>query len=183
MVKRRQRYSFRSTAADGVYEIQTLDEAIQLMFTLKKNYKTKISDNPSPGLYIEIKEYPWYMETYGMNLAQALFETLKKYGLETVEKATASGIPVIIQAFEQEALVEFAKYSDLPLIYLMYWERAGGPSYDFDQIATFAHGVGPNKEWIVHYPGTSEDPVDLVSYSPFIREMHARGLAVHPYTL
>jgi len=47
-------------------------------------------------LYIEIKEYPWYLETYGMNLAKALFETLKKYGLETVEKATAAGIPVII---------------------------------------------------------------------------------------
>ena len=89
MVKRRQRYAFRSTAADGIYEIQTLDEVIQLMFTLKKNYKAMISDNPTPGLYIEIKEYPWYINTYGMNLAQALFETLKKYGLETVEKATA----------------------------------------------------------------------------------------------
>ena len=65
----------------------------------------------------------------------------------------------------------------------MYWERSGAPTYDFDQIATFAHGVGPNKEWIVHYPGSSKDPVDLGNYSPFISEMHARGLAVHPYTL
>jgi len=66
------------------------------MFALKKSYKPKISDNPTPGLYIEIKEYPWYLETYGINLAQALFETLKKYGLETVKKATEAGIPIII---------------------------------------------------------------------------------------
>lgn len=69
MVKRRQRYSYRSTATDGIFEIQTLDEVIQHMFTMKNNYQRLIgSDNPTPGLYIEIKEYQWYLDTYGMNL-------------------------------------------------------------------------------------------------------------------
>ena len=58
-----------------------------------------------------------------------------------------------------------------------------GSDYDFDNIATYAHGVGPSNQWIMYYPSTSKVTVDLSSPSPFIEEMHNRDLAVHPYTL
>lgn len=72
---------------------------------MKKNYQTRVGDNPNPGLYIEIKEYAWYKQEYGMDLVTALYDTLAKYGIDTVEGATRQGIPVIIQAFDKESLV------------------------------------------------------------------------------
>ena len=61
-------------------------------------------------------------------------------------------------------------------------EWGGNFTYDFDNIATYAHGVGPASQWIMYYPSTSPVPVDSSS-SAVIGEMHKRDLAVHPYTL
>lgn len=61
-------------------------------------------------------------------------------------------------------------------------EWGGNFTYDFDNIATYAHGVGPSSQWIMYYPSSSPVPVDS-SPSAFMEEMHRRDLAVHPYTL
>lgn len=67
------------------------------------------------GLYIETKMYNFYNEDYGQDIAVMVFETLKKYGLETTEKANKK-LPIIIECFEKEALIKFAELSDLPLV-------------------------------------------------------------------
>jgi glycerophosphoryl diester phosphodiesterase len=67
------------------------------------------------GLYIETKMYGFYLENYGIDIAEKVYEILKKYDLDTVEKATEK-MPIIIECFEKESLVKFGTLSDLPLI-------------------------------------------------------------------
>jgi glycerophosphoryl diester phosphodiesterase len=150
------------------------------MQMMKDNYTSKVGRKSQPGLYIEIKEPDWYRASYNIDTTQAIFDVLAKYNLETVEKATLAGIPIIIQSFNEAALRQFATLSDLPLIQLMDWGSAF--NYDFDNIATYAHGVGPAGQWIMYYPSMTKVPVDS-SPSLFINEMHERHLAVHPFTL
>lgn len=64
----------------------------------------------------------------------------------------------------------------------MDWGKSG-ISYDFDNVATYAHGVGPDSKWVMYWPSTVPVPIDLTSESAFIQEMHKRDLTVHPYTL
>jgi len=71
------------------------------------------------GLYIETKNYGWYLKTYGLNLARMLFDTLSKFNLETVDKCK-DVLPIIVECFEAPSLKYFGTLdSDLPLIYLM----------------------------------------------------------------
>lgn len=50
--------------------------------------------------------YAFYLEQYGENIAQKLFDVLKKYNLETVEKCK-DVLPIIIECFEGDSLVYF----------------------------------------------------------------------------
>ena len=152
------------------------------MYMMKSNYTRRVGSVSQPGLYIEIKEPKWYRESYGIDATQAVFDVLAKYNLETIDKATLAGIPIIIQSFDEQALRQFGTLSDLPLIQLMDWGKPG-LVYDFDNIATYAHGVGPDSKWIMFYPDMSPVPIDLTAPSQFVEEMHARDLAIHPYTL
>ena len=86
------------------------------MHMMKDNYTSKVGRKSTPGLYIEIKEPAWYSTEYNLDITQAVFNVLAKYGLETIQKATNSGIPIIIQSFDEGALRQFSTLSDLPLI-------------------------------------------------------------------
>lgn len=183
MVKRRQRFSYRSTALDGLWSIPTFEEVIKHMQFLSATYdRSRVGAETLPGLYIELKQPQWYLETYNMDIAQAIFDVLQKYGLSDIAGATEQGIPIIIQSFNEDALRRFAELSDLPLVQLMYWQHEGA-EYDFDNLATYAHGVGPDSKYVMYWP--SEEPVEIdpTTKSAFIDEMHARDLTVHPWTL
>lgn len=55
------------------------------MYFLRTNYdRSRVSATTTPGLYIEIKEPDWYMDNYGIDMGQALFDVLKLNDLETV---------------------------------------------------------------------------------------------------
>jgi len=118
MVKRRQRYDYRSNAMDGFFMIPSMQEVVDHMKFLTSNYNTRsrIKATTVPGLYIEIKEPDWYSSSYGIDMTQALFDFLEKNGLETIEKSTKNGIPIIVQSFSEDSLVEFSKLSDLPRV-------------------------------------------------------------------
>lgn len=87
------------------------------MYFLKTNFdRSDIGATFVPGLYIEIKEPQWYLEHYNIDMGQELFNILQKNNLETIEKSTANGIPIIIQSFDEAALKRFADLSDLPRV-------------------------------------------------------------------
>lgn len=73
MVKRRQRFAYRSTATDGFFQIQTFEEAIQHMVFMRDNYSRRVGTDTVPGLYIEMKEPQWYLDNYGIDLAQEVY--------------------------------------------------------------------------------------------------------------
>ena len=64
----------------------------------------------------------------------------------------------------------------------MEWNKPGN-IYDFDNMATYAHGVGPSSSYVMYWPSKlSVGPIDSLP-SPFVKEMHDRNLQVHPWTL
>ena len=97
------------------------------------------------GLYIEPKFRKFYLN-YDIDIAELMFNTLKAYGLETVNKSMNT-IPIVIESFEPDLLKKFGTLSDLPLVLLMSHMKKkdindiNGPDKDFDEIATYAHGV------------------------------------------
>jgi len=89
---------------DNLFMVPSLQEIVDLMYYLKitKN-REYIKATTIPGLYIEIK-YPVYYAANGIDMTKELFEFLKKNNLETVQKATDNGIPIIIQSFYESEL-------------------------------------------------------------------------------
>jgi glycerophosphoryl diester phosphodiesterase len=119
----------------------TLEDAIELQLKLNQEHP-QLDGRPFPtGLYIETKNVAFY-KSRGIDIAGLVFKVLQKYEIETVEKSIAKGLPIILESFEEESLIDFRyKFkTDLPLIYLMHL-----PIYDMEHISTFAHGVGPSQ--------------------------------------
>ena len=75
----------------------TLEDTIELLLSLNKNFP-KHDRKHKVGLYIETKMYDFYLSR-GIDHAQLLYNVLKKYDLETVEKASKK-LPIIVECFE-----------------------------------------------------------------------------------
>ena len=99
----------------------TLEETIEMLLNMNANHpRTDIGEKV--GLYIETKIFNFYKNVHGIDIAEQVFNTLKKYGLETIEKSSVK-LPIIIECFEKESLIRFGQLSDLPLVYLMFWNN------------------------------------------------------------
>ena len=166
----------RSTDYDGKYEIPTFAEILDLLVEVNKGRAKPV------GVYPETK-HPSYFISIGLPHEAPLLAILEKYGYRG-RKA-----PVFIQSFEVANLKALRAKSDLPLIQLMDGE--GGPADDpkasyaamaspdgLKAIAAYADGIGPYKELIIPRSaiGTLGEPTSLV------RDAHAVGLKVHPWT-
>jgi glycerophosphoryl diester phosphodiesterase len=106
MLRRKMRYGTRNQFFNGDFEMVTLEDTIELLLSLNANFPRKDLDM-KVGLYIETKMYNFYLHTYGIDMAEQVFNTLKKYDIETVEKASKK-LPIIIECFEPESLQKFA---------------------------------------------------------------------------
>jgi glycerophosphoryl diester phosphodiesterase len=84
-----------------------------------------------------------------VDLAQKLYDTLSKYGIESIDKSN-SKLPIIVECFEAESLRKFAALSDLPLIQLMF-PISQNVSYNLSEITQYTHGVGPSQDWLFLY--------------------------------
>ena len=118
-----------------------MEETIEMLLELNDNFPRK-DIQMKVGLYIETKMYNFYKDTYGQDIVVMVYEVLKKYDIENVKKSAAK-LPVIIECFEKEGLIKFAELSDLPLVYLMFWNNPNIPTYDLKEIGQYAHGLGP----------------------------------------
>ena len=166
----------RSTEFDGRYQIPTFAEILDLLVRVNKGREHPV------GVYPETK-HPSYFASIGLPHEAPLLAMLARYGYH------GRGAPVFIQSFEVGNRKAIRGKSDLPLIQLMDGE--GGPADDAQQsyaamatpaglkaIAAYADGIGPNKTMIIPRTalGTLGDPTHLV------RDAHAAGLKVHPWT-
>ncbi|MEV2274447.1 glycerophosphodiester phosphodiesterase family protein [Nocardiopsis sp. NPDC049922] len=168
-VERLQDVRAMNALMDGAYEIPTLDEVIELAFTLTKELGRPI------GIYPETK-HPAYHVSQGLELEPTLIATLREAGLTGPEPK----VPVFLQSFEAESLRKLAE-TELPLVYLMgteeHWLHYTTPD-GLAEVAAFAHAIGPHKSLVI--PTTEDgglgEPTDLVENA------HEAGLLVHPYT-
>jgi glycerophosphoryl diester phosphodiesterase len=102
---------------------------------------------------------------------------------------------VFIQSFEVQNLKDLSRMTNIRLVQLL--GGANGQPFDavasgstltygqmataqgLAQVATYAAGVGPSKGYVIPVVGGILDPANATS---FVRDAHAAGLVVHPYT-
>ena len=166
----------RSTEFDGRFDIPTFEEILTLLAEVNRG-----RDKPV-GVYPETK-HPSHFIAIGLPHEAPLLALLDRFGYRG-RKA-----PVFIQSFEVQNLIDLRAKSDLPLIQLM--DAEGGPpdmpgtSYaamaapaGLKTIKSYADGIGPNKAMVIPRGalGSLAEPTSLV------RDAHAAGLKVHPWT-
>jgi glycerophosphoryl diester phosphodiesterase len=170
-----------AAAYDGLYEIPTLQEVLDLRKRLSKKFGREI------GVYPETK-HPTYFRSIGLPLEERLIETLRRNGLDK------RGAPVFVQSFEVGNLKALDRALKVPIVQLLgaktarpYDFVASGDPRTYEQLATpaglreiarYADGIGPSKDYIVprDSAGCSLAP------TTFVRDAHRAGLLVHPYT-
>jgi glycerophosphoryl diester phosphodiesterase len=163
-----------NTAFDGLYQIPTFQQVINL------------AKRRQVGIYPETK-HPTYFRSIGLPLEEPLLATLRASGYR------GPNAPVFIQSFEVGNLKALSRKTRLPLVQLL---DATGRPYDFvvsgdprtyadlatpeglAEIATYADGIGPNKNLIV--PRDAQNR--LTSPTTLVRDAHRVGLLVHPWT-
>ncbi len=157
--------SARTQAFNGVFQIPTLEEVINLVKQAEKDTGKKI------GIYPETK-HPTYHDNLGLSLEEPLLATLTKTGFTDPSR-------VFIQSFEVSNLKELNTKTNLPLVQLLdaydvdyatgklLYQDVNARPYDFTvkgdtrtyedlqtakglaEIATYADGIGPWKRMIV----------------------------------
>ena len=170
----------QNTAYDGLLEIPTLQEIIDLV----KRKSAEI--NRAIGIYPETK-HPTYFKSIGLALEPPLLATLTANGYQ------GANAPVFIQSFEVSNLQDLSTKTDLPLVQLL--NNSGKPN-DFvvsgdertyadlvtasglKEIAKYAQAVGIHKNLLVprDSSGKLQSPTSLVT------DAHAAGLLVHAWT-
>jgi glycerophosphoryl diester phosphodiesterase len=171
-----------NTLYDGIYQVPSLDEVLELRERLSRELDREI------GVYIETK-HPTYFDGIGLSLEEPLLADLDEAGLDE------AGSPVFLQSFETANLRKLdAAGVEVPLVQLL--SATGAPAdlvaagatttyadlSDADGlagVAEYADGVGPEKTQVIprQIDGTLGEP------TTFVDDAHAAGLLVHPYTM
>ena len=163
-----------NTAFDGLFQIPTLQEVIDL------------AKREHVGIYPETK-HPTYFDSIGLSLEEPLVETLKRNGLDR------RNAKVYVQSFEVGNLRQLDRMTKVPLVQLIDADGApfdladaGDPRTYSDlvtpgglkEIATYADGIGPDKSRIVPLDASGH----ITAPTPLIGNAHRAGLVVHPFT-
>jgi glycerophosphoryl diester phosphodiesterase len=180
-LRAKERLPFRDRSFNGLYEIPTFQEVIDLA------QQKSLEKGRTIGIYPETK-HPTYFDSIGLSLEEPLLQILTANGY------AGAFAPVFIQSFETANLQKLRSKTDLPLVQL-FDDRDAKP-YDFvasgdprtygeltlraelTHIASYANGIGPFKRLIVPV-GTDGR---LLAPTSLIDDAHAVGLLVHPYT-
>lgn len=178
-------YRTANTQYNDQFSIPTLDEIIELA---ENNYK---KTGKIVGLYIETK-HPSYFQKNGLVMEDTLLKTLSKYHY------TREIAPIYLQSFEVANLKYLRQQLNLhnSLKHAKIIQLLDSPTSSpadlvitginktyldlalptgLQDIATYADGVGPSKTYIF-------SNTDANATTSFIRDAHAVGLKVHPYT-
>ena len=172
-----------NTLYDGRYQIPTLAEVLALRERMSRELHRTI------GVYPETK-HPTYFRTLGLPLERRLIRQLTRAGLNHADS------PVFVQSFEPGNLVLMNRVLGLRTHTTFLTSATGAP---YDTVAA-GHpvpysvlvqpaglrglraggidGLGPDKNQII--PRNPDDT--LGRPTSLVRDAHAAGMTVHPYT-
>lgn len=159
-------------------KIVTVEEAARRVGEMRDDFA-----HPNVGLYIETKR-PNHYASLGLELETRLVNAIDRSGFDG---------PIIVQSFERESLETFLTLRpNWKRVQLLLAEGASRndrdiinvpPVHDddaldafFENIATYANGVGPHKSSIIPRPHEPQRKSALVA------KAHRHGMFVHPYT-
>ncbi|MFD3533184.1 glycerophosphodiester phosphodiesterase [Streptomyces sp. NPDC058664] len=170
-----------NTLYDGRWTVPTFEEVLRWAEEEGRRRGREI------WLHVETK-HPTYFRSLGLGLEERLAKLLRRYGRHRANS------PVFLQSFEPSSVQRLAKLVDAPGVVLLSgassrpWDfvRAGDPRTVADLvtpeglrwIASYAKGIGPTLDLVIpkDASGRLGDPTTLV------RDAHAEGLILHPYT-
>lgn len=165
-----------SAAFDGQAQILTFDEVVAIAKAGSKRTGRTI------GVYPELK-HPTYFASIGLPTPDRLVAKLKANDLNS---ATA---PVFVQCFEVGALKALRAKTPARLVFLV--DSEGGPAdlpgvkyadlitaAGLKDVAVYADGLGPNWSLVVPSDGQA-----LLPATDLVKNAHAAGLQVHPWTV
>lgn len=172
-----------NTRFDGQFQVPTLQEIVDLVRACERALGRPI------GLCPETK-HPTHFRQSGLAMEEPLVEILHRNGYE------AALDRVFIQSFEVGNLKRLDRMTRIALVQLLgregkpYDVAAEGGTLTYEQMATprgladiaaYAEGVGPEKQRFILVPD-AEGSLDPANASPFVKNAHAAGLKVYPYT-
>ncbi|MFJ9108391.1 glycerophosphodiester phosphodiesterase [Streptomyces sp. NPDC102283] len=139
-------------------------------------------------LYVETK-HPTYFRKLGLGLEEPLARLLRRYGRDRHDSA------LILQSFEPGSVQRLARLVDTSRVVLLSgpkerpWDfvESGDPRTVADLVkpaglkwmASFAQGIGPTLDLVIPKDASGR----LTTPTTLVRDAHAKGLRLHPYTL
>ncbi|MEV7423072.1 glycerophosphodiester phosphodiesterase [Streptomyces sp. NPDC091212] len=171
-----------NTLYDGRWSVPTFEEVLRWADEQGRRRGRRV------WLYTETK-HPTYFRSIGLGLEERFAKLLRAYGRDRADSA------IFLQSFEPTSMRRMAKLVSSPRVVLLDaaagrpWDlrTAGDPRTVADLItpeglkwiASFAQGIGPTLDLIIpkDAQGRLTEPTTLV------RDAHAKGLILHPYTL
>ncbi|MER6215893.1 glycerophosphodiester phosphodiesterase [Streptomyces sp. NPDC001674] len=171
----------RNTLYDGRWPVPTFEEVLRWADREGKRRGKQV------WLHVETK-HPTYFRGLGLGLEEPLAALLRRYGRDGRNAA------VFLQSFEPSSIQRLSRLVSAPRVVLL--SAAKTRPWDFEVakdprtvadlvtpeglkwIAGFAQGIGPTLDLIV--PRTADGK--LAAPTTLVRDAHARGLVLHPYT-
>ncbi|MEU3314641.1 glycerophosphodiester phosphodiesterase [Streptomyces sp. NPDC006662] len=171
----------RNTLYDGRWPVPTFEEVLRWADREGKRRGKQV------WLHVETK-HPTYFRGLGLGLEEPLAALLRRYGRDGRNAA------VFLQSFEPSSIQHLSRLVSAPRVVLL--SAANTRPWDFEVakdprtvadlvtpeglkwIAGFAQGIGPTLDLIV--PRTADGK--LGTPTTLVRDAHARGLVLHPYT-
>ncbi|HEX3843707.1 MAG TPA: glycerophosphodiester phosphodiesterase [Steroidobacteraceae bacterium] len=180
-----------NTRLDGSLEIPTLEEILALVRGAQERRRARASElglpAPQPvGVYPETK-HPSYFAALGLAMEEPLVAALERYDYRGRDGHA------FLQSFETGNLQALSRMTRLPLVQLI--EAAGAP-FDLrqsgdprgyadllmpkglEEVSAYASCIGPAKSLLI--PRGADG--SLMRPTSLVRDCHAAGLQVHPWT-
>ncbi|GGV14304.1 glycerophosphoryl diester phosphodiesterase [Streptomyces litmocidini] len=170
-----------NTLYDGRWTVPTFEEVLRWAEEEGRRRGREI------WLHVETK-HPSYFRSLGLGLEEPLAKLLRRYGRHRADS------PVFLQSFEPSSIQRLARLVDAPGVVLLSgassrpWDfvEAGDPRTVADLvtpeglawIASYARGIGPTLDLVVPKDANGR----LGTPTALVRDAHAEGLILHPYT-
>ncbi|MGW9438360.1 glycerophosphodiester phosphodiesterase [Streptomyces sp. NPDC055607] len=170
-----------NTLYDGRWTVPTFEEVLRWADEEGRRRGREV------WLYVETK-HPTYFRSLGLGLEERLARLLRRYGRHRAHS------PVILQSFEPSSIQRLAKLVDAPGVVLL--SGAGSRPWDFTEagdprtvadlitprglrwISSYAKGIGPTLDLVIPRDAAGR----LGTPTTLVRDAHAAGLVLHPYT-